>query len=87
MADWSLPLKPDVIRKVPADSVPFGPETCTRGTHVWAAYVDAKLICIGATAKQARKRYYRVRLGDSYGRPPAPLPDGLDERKDRPRRV
>ena len=79
----AVQLKP-TIRRVPADSVPYGRDICTRGNHVWAAYDADRLVCVGATAKKVRELYYRVRLGDSYGRPPMTYPSGLDGRRDRP---
>jgi hypothetical protein len=49
------------IKKVPADSVPFGTDICTRGNSVWAAYSGDELVVVAATAKEARAKYYRAR--------------------------
>lgn len=48
--------KPDV-RKVPADSVPFGEDICRRGTSVWAGFDGDKVICVEATAVEARRKW------------------------------
>ena len=45
------------IRKVPADSVPYGPDICRVGKHVWAAYtLDGVLVAVGATRGEARNK-------------------------------
>lgn len=44
------------IRKVPADSVPFGESISRNGSTVWAAYHDGKLIAVGATRDGARSK-------------------------------
>jgi hypothetical protein len=75
------------IRKVPADSVPYGDAICTRGHHVWAAYDADRLVCVGATAKEARSKYRRIRRGTTVGRPPVTYPDELEGRKDKPHRL
>jgi hypothetical protein len=50
-------------KKVRADSVPFGTDVCTRGEHVWAAYIGETLVCIAATKKEVLRKYQRVRQG------------------------
>ena len=52
----TMQLKP-TVKKIPADSVPYGRDICTRGDSVWAAYSEGVLICIGATADEARRKY------------------------------
>lgn len=74
------------VRKVPADSVPYGDAIYTRGTHVWAAFDGDRLVCVGATSKEVRERYRRVRMGSAYGRAPVVLPSELDGRRDKPSR-
>jgi hypothetical protein len=57
------PHKPDPllkVRKVPADSVPFGDSISRNGRTVWAAYRADELIAIGATAPEARANYRSV---------------------------
>jgi hypothetical protein len=52
--------KPDApidIRKVPADSVPYGESISRNGRTVWVAYDGDRLVCIGATAGEARSKY------------------------------
>src|SRR5215469_1761713 len=86
MSEWKLPTG-YVIRKVPADSVPYGDAVCRRGNHVWAVYDgNGQLVCIGATAKEARERCRRI-TSDSYGRPPVTYPERLEGRRDKPSRL
>jgi len=48
------------VRKVPADSVPFGESISRNGRTVWAAYdKDGTLIAIAPTADQARAKFSR----------------------------
>lgn len=51
--------KPVTINRVPAASVPYGENICTRGDHVWVALdLDGnKLLGVYATAKEARQRH------------------------------
>lgn len=55
------PRKPDpesmVIRKVPADSVPYGDSISRNGVFVWAAYDGERLVAVAATADEARAKY------------------------------
>jgi hypothetical protein len=45
-------------RKVPADSVPYGESISPNGKYVWAAYADdGALVCVAATAQEARSKY------------------------------
>lgn len=81
-----MQLKP-TIRKQPADSVPYGTDIAQHGRWVYVAYDGARRVCVGATAKEARKQYYRVRLGSAYGNPPTQLPLELEGRRDSPRRL
>jgi len=48
------------IRRVPADSVPYGPDICTRGSYVWGAYDGDRLVCVAATAPEARRKYRKA---------------------------
>ena len=51
------------VRKVPADSVPYGSSISTHGNYVWAAYADdGELIAIAPTAAEARGKYRDVLL-------------------------
>jgi predicted nucleotidyltransferase len=60
----SWPHKPDSerwpelsISKVPADSVPYGDSNSRNGRTVWAAFHNDKLIAVGATHDDARRKY------------------------------
>ncbi len=44
--------------KVPADSVPFGSDVSRNGKHAWVIYLDGELLCMGATAKEAKRHSY-----------------------------
>lgn len=66
------------IRKQPADRVPYGSDISTHGGYVWCAYDGERLVCMGATAKEARELYWRARTG-AYGRSPVRLPSELEE--------
>jgi hypothetical protein len=46
------------VRKVDAASVPFGTDVSRNGRTVWAVYQDGELLCLGATAKEAKHNYY-----------------------------
>lgn len=45
------------VRKVRADSVPFGEDICRHGKHVWCAYDGDVLIAVTATADEARRKW------------------------------
>ncbi len=45
------------IRKVPADSVPYGENISRNGRTVWAAYDGETLVVVAATAGEARTKY------------------------------
>jgi hypothetical protein len=49
------------IRKVPADSVPYGESISRNGRTVWAAYDGETLVVVAATADEARCKYREVR--------------------------
>jgi hypothetical protein len=60
----SWPYRPDSerwpeisIRKVPADSAPFGESISRNGRTVCAAYHNDQLITMDATANEARGKY------------------------------
>ena len=55
-----MQMKP-TIRKQPASSVRYGDAIATRGNSVWCAYSDGELICVAATAKEACRKYLRIR--------------------------
>jgi hypothetical protein len=55
------------LRKVPADSVPYGESISRNGRTVWAAYHSGKLIAVAATHDEARAKYghWRATEGNS----------------------
>jgi hypothetical protein len=58
---WKDP-DPPTLRKVPADSVPYGDSINRNGQTVWAAYgADGVLVAVAATAKEARVKYREIR--------------------------
>jgi hypothetical protein len=57
---------PPTVRKVPADSVPFGDSISINGETVWTAY-DSRgtLIAVAATSAEVRRKYReRKRVAD-----------------------
>ena len=44
------------LRKIPADSVPYG-DSITHRSYVWAAYHDEELIAVAATAPEVRAKF------------------------------
>jgi len=58
--------EPTTIRKEPAADHRYGKDVSRRGDFVYAAYSDDKVIAIGATVKEARRKYqeaYRAERG------------------------
>lgn len=53
----TAPRTPIDVRKVPADSVPYGDSISRNGRIVWAAYDGETLVCVAATAPEARRKY------------------------------
>jgi hypothetical protein len=45
------------LRKVPADSVPYGSSISRNGKTVWVAYFAGTLIAVGTTAGEARAKF------------------------------
>jgi hypothetical protein len=48
---------PPIVRKVPANSVPFGESICRNGRTVWVALDGERLVCVGATSDEVRSKY------------------------------
>lgn len=49
---------PPTVRKVPADSVPYGSDISRNGKTVWAAFDEVgTLVAVAATAPEARRKY------------------------------
>jgi hypothetical protein len=53
-----MQLKP-IIRKVRPHEVRYGPDIA-RGPWVWCAFDADKLVCVGATAREARRKYHAI---------------------------
>ena len=51
---------PPTIRKVPADSVPYGESISPNGRTVWVALDGERLVCFAATATEARRTYREI---------------------------
>ena len=49
------------LRKVPADSVPYGENISRNGRTVWAAYDGDTLVTVGATSEEVRIKYREAR--------------------------
>jgi hypothetical protein len=49
------------VKKVPAESVPYGTDICTRGNSVWAAYSGEELVVVAATKKEVLRKYRSAR--------------------------
>ena len=62
-----MQLKP-TIRRVLANSVPYGEGICTRGKHVWAVY-NGKDEVIGVAATKKEARVVELKAMGVYGRP------------------
>jgi hypothetical protein len=68
------------IRKVPANSVPYGEQITRRGGYVWAAYDGDRLVCVAATVGEARRKFKRLTDG-LPGRPADGLPPSTQYRR------
>jgi len=59
------PYSPDrnqpTIRKVDASTVPYGESISRNGRTVWIALDGERLVCIAATANEARRKYRELR--------------------------
>lgn len=45
------------VRKVPADSVPFGDSISRNGRTVWAGFDGDRVVCIAATSGECRTKW------------------------------
>jgi hypothetical protein len=48
---------PPTVRKVPADSVPFGSDISLNGRTVWIALDGDRVIAVAATSAEVRVKY------------------------------
>jgi len=61
------------VRKVSADSVPYGPNISTQGNYVWCAYEGDEVVAIAPTAAEARGKHreamrQRLRVAEAAAR-------------------
>jgi hypothetical protein len=57
------------VRKVPADSVPYGDSISLNGRTVWAAYdADGCLVAVGASVPEVRRKYRAHKIAESAER-------------------
>ena len=59
MSDWQLPHGAE-LKRVAADSVPYGTDIATRGKCVWVVVISGEIKATGATARQPRDAFRRV---------------------------
>jgi hypothetical protein len=45
------------VRKVPAETVPYGTDISLNGRTVWAAFHEDRVVAVAASAKEARRKY------------------------------
>lgn len=45
-----------IVRKVPADSVPYGTDISRNGRTVWIALDGARVVCVAATSEEVRRK-------------------------------
>ena len=65
----SRDLHPPTVRKVPADSVPYGSSISHNGRTVWAAYDEVgTLIAVAATSDEVRRKYRSHQRAEGAGR-------------------
>ena len=60
---WQDP-HPPTIKKVAADSVPYGESSSRNGRTVAVAYDGERLVYVAATAKEARRKYRSIQRGE-----------------------
>jgi hypothetical protein len=65
------------IRKIPADSVPYGESISANGRAVWAAYDGETLVAVAASAGEARRKYGEIRAREGRERTQAVNSVGL----------
>jgi len=56
------------VRKLPAEAVPYGTSISLNGRHVWGAFDDDVLVCVAATADEARRKYRFYKRAEGDGR-------------------
>jgi hypothetical protein len=61
---WSERFPELTVKKVLADSVPFG-TSISHNSKVWAAFDGDRFVCAGATADECRRKYCAIKLRES----------------------
>jgi hypothetical protein len=56
------------VRKVPADSVPYGESISRNGQTVWVALDGERIVCVAPSAEEARRKYRDIMLKQRMGR-------------------
>ena len=56
---WMDP-NPPTLKKVPASSVPYGESISTNGRTVWVALDGERIVCVAATADEARRKFKEI---------------------------
>lgn len=52
---------PPTVRKVLANSVPYGESISRNGRTVWVALEGERVICVAASSAEVRRRFYDIR--------------------------
>jgi len=50
-----------VVRKVPANSVPYGESISRNGRTVWVALEGERVVCVAASSAEVRRKFYDIR--------------------------
>jgi hypothetical protein len=48
---------PPTVRKIRADSVPYGDSISRNGRTVWVVLEEERVVCVAATAAEVRRKY------------------------------
>jgi hypothetical protein len=59
---------PPTVRKVPANSVPYGESISHNGLTVWVALDGERVVCVGATSDEVRSKYRELMNKERRGR-------------------
>lgn len=58
---------PPTVRKVPANSVPYGESISRNGRTVWVALEGERVVCVAATSADVRRKFHDIRKSLSTG--------------------
>lgn len=62
-----MPGQSITVRKVPADSVPYGESISRNGQTVWVALDGERIVCAAPSAEEARRKYRDIMLKQRMG--------------------